>query len=138
MDRQTLLVGVSVFILLAFAGFYLGTGQDSPAGPGQDAKFATLMNTTVDNDADIGTARFDNRSLDLMHENREEARFYIDTDRDGSFDKELEDLEHNGKVQNLTETVNLGDTTYMLYFRYRDSGSERGDAWLWLYRVREL
>ncbi len=138
MDRQTLLVGVSVFILLAFAGFYLGTGQDSPSGPGSDTKFSTLMNTTVDDDDEIATARFDNRTLDLMYEDTEEARFYIDIDRDGSFDKEFDGLKHNGEVYNVTETVNLGESTYMLYFRYKDSGNETGDGWLWLYRVREL
>lgn len=133
MERQTLLIGVSIFVLATAAGF-LGTQQ----GSDQPEKFRSLVNVTVDSDQNTREINFDNRSLNLMYEDHGEARMYIDLDQDGSFDLELENLTHNGEVRETTQIVTLKAKSYRLYFRYKDDANEPDDAFLKLYQIREL
>lgn len=133
-DRQTLIITAAVFVLFAFGGFYLA----SSTGGGSDKTFVSSMNVTVDSEIDIATARFDGKALNLMHEDSKKARFYLDLDRDGSFDLELEGLKHDGQGRKYNRTVTLGNTNYRLHFQYRDDARKEGDSWLTLYRVLEV
>ncbi len=134
-DRKTLLIASSVFVVLAFAGFYAGNLTD------KEVKYDRTVNFTVNPGRDIVTARFNGESIDIMRESRSRVRFYLDLDRDGNGAEnqgELTDLTRNGTVQETTELVNLDGTNYRLYFRYRDDGEIENDGWLTLYRVKEL
>lgn len=134
MERQTLVTGGAVFFVLALIGFYIAfAGQEAP-----DTKFSQQYNLTADNDNDIVTVSFDNRTLDLMHESTPAAKFYIDKDRDGSFDIRMDGLTRDGEVNNETRIVTFNNTDYRFYFRYSDSPDVRGDAWLRLFFVEEL
>lgn len=140
MERQTVLMGIAIMVLLGLVGFYAGFMVDEGLGPSVNYsdKMVKDMNVTLNDENDIATVEFDNRSLNLMHENTRSAKYYIDLDRDGSSDKRLKNIMHDGKIHHATELVTLKDKTYRLYFRYKDSSDERGDAQLWLYRVEEL
>ncbi|MFB6214023.1 MAG: hypothetical protein ABEJ07_05670 [Candidatus Nanohaloarchaea archaeon] len=132
-DRQTLVLSVVVFLVFSLGGFYLAfyTG-DTP-----EQKYVSGMNVTADSENNIVTASFDGREIDLMHEDSRQAHYYLDLDRDGSFDLELEGLVHDGQVREHNRTVTLNRTNYRLYFRYRDDAGEEDDSWFRLYRVVE-
>lgn len=133
MERQTVLVGAVVFLAFSLGGFYLAfTAQDS------EQKFASGMDVRVDQDTSVATAEFDGHSVDLMHEDSKKARFYLDLDRDGSFDLEIEGLAHDGETHRVNRTVTMNSTNYRLYFRYSDDGEEENDSWMELYRVLEV
>ncbi|MFB6291769.1 MAG: hypothetical protein ABEI58_00055 [Candidatus Nanohaloarchaea archaeon] len=135
MERKTLVMGAAVFFVVAMVGFYAAFTAQGPKG---DAKYSQRFNLTADDGNDVVTASFDGRSLDLMHESTERAKFYIDQDRDGSFDIRLDGLTHDGSVNNETRIVTYNNTDYRLYFRYSDSLDSSGDAWLRLFFVEEL
>ena len=126
MKRQTLLMGVAVMILVGLIGFYMAFLMEENLGnsSNQTTKFVESTNFSTSSDDSIVTAEFDNKSLNLMHEDSQEARFYVDLDQDGSFDIELKDLTRDGNVHRTTEIVTLGGTNYRLYFRYKDSDNE--------------
>jgi hypothetical protein len=133
-DRQTLAISAAVFALFAFGGFYLAFSANDPAS----SLYTSSMDVTVDSETDIATAEFDGQSIDLMHEDSQSARFYLDLDRDGSFDIELEGLTRDGETHRYNRTVTLDRTNYRLHFRYQDDAGEADDSWLELYRVVEL
>lgn len=132
--RQTLAISAAVFVLFAFGGFYLASNASNP----EETLYTSSMDVRVDSETDIATASFDNQKIDLMHEDSQSAKFYLDLDRDGSFDLELEGLEHDGETHNYNRTVTLNQTNYRLHFRYQDETEQVGDSWLKLYRVVEL
>lgn len=133
MERQNILIAGAVFVLFAVAGFYIGSSQQSKPG-GQE--FVEGMNVTASSETDVATASFDGQSIDIMHEDSEKARFYLDLDQDGSFDVELEDLDRTGEVEETARVVSIGGKDYRLRFRYRDSPDVKGDSWIRLYLVR--
>ncbi|MFB6190451.1 MAG: hypothetical protein ABEJ91_02665, partial [Candidatus Nanohaloarchaea archaeon] len=102
-DSQTLAVSVAVFLLFALGGFYLASSPGDQPGK----LFVSAMNVTVNADRDIATAEFDGRKINLMHEDSARAVYYLDFNRDGSFDLELEGLIHDGKVREYNRTVTL-------------------------------
>lgn len=135
MDRRTLLAGAALFAVLAYVGFFAAfqAGNNDRGG-----KFSSDYNLTASQGSEIVTVRFDGHSLDLMHEDRPTARFWIDVDRDGSADRELTGLVRDGSVHNTTELMRFNGTDYRFYFRYRDSKDARGDSWIRLFFVEEL
>lgn len=132
MEAKTAVKLAGVFLVSAYIGFYLGFTVDS-----SEQKYVSGVNATVGKSQDLATAEFNGEKIDLMYENTRKAKFYIDLDRDGSFEIKLDGLTRNAKVQQTTETVNIGDTNYRLYFRYSDDPGKKGDAWLEMYRVQE-
>lgn len=135
MEQRDYLTGLAVLIMSASAAFGMGSLY---FGDQQPRHYSKTLNATVNADQPTRTVEFDNHSIQLMFEDRETARMYIDKDNDGSFDIELEDLERNGEIHSVTELVTLGNTSYRLHFRYKDNDSVRDDAWLTLYQVQEV
>lgn len=135
MDRREYLIGASIFIISTAVAFGMGSlffdGQ-------QSQKYSELFNATVDFDQSAETIEFNNQSLQLMFENRQQARMYIDTDVDGSFDIELTDLVRDGEEHTVTQLVKYGSTSYRLHFRYSDNENVTGDGFLTLYQIQEL
>lgn len=140
MERQTILMGTAAMILMGLIGFYTGFLMEEGLGPAtnQSQEYSESVNYTVGEGNDITTVEFDDRSMDLFHEDGEEASFYMDLDQDGSADIQLEDLERDGQIHSMTKVVDVEGKAYRLYFRYKDSSEERGDAQLWLYHVETL
>ena len=131
MDTKDIVLGASILLLMSMAGFYLASSSDErePVDNG-----AFTQNFTATGDEEIVTASFDNRSLNLMLESRTDARFYLDLDTDGSFDREIENS-GNGTVEKNTELVKLRNRTYRLYLETQDDAESEDDAYLRLYRA---
>lgn len=136
MERQTILMGVSVMVLLALIGFYVGFLYEQPAENQLNETFID-MNTTVNDDENIETVNFYNNSLDLFYESGANASFYFDIDQDGSADREL-NVDRTGEEERQTELVTLDGTDYRLYLRYKDNTSVEDDGYMTLYRVEKL
>ena len=135
MERQTFLLGVSVMMLLALIGFYVGFLYENPSD-NEDTNFEEL-NFTVNDSNNIETASFYNHSIDLFYESGMSAKFYLDIDQDGSADREL-DVNRSGNVETLTEVITLEGADYRLYMNYKDDSSIEDDGYLTLYRVKKL
>ena len=135
MERQTFLLGVSVMMLLALIGFYVGFLYENPSD-NEDTNFEEV-NFTVNDSNNIETASFYNHSIDLFYESGTSAKFYLDIDQDGSADREL-DVNRSGNVETLTEVITLEGADYRLYMNYKDDSSIEDDGYLTLYRVEKL
>jgi len=127
MERQDIVLTSVLVVLTGLLGFYvaLQTSGDT------DDRFT---NYTADSENGVATASFYDRTIDLMYEDSQAARMYLDLDRDGSFDREL-DLARDGEYHTLTELVELEGEGYVLHIRYRDSANQTGDGEMTLYRV---
>jgi hypothetical protein len=136
MERQTVLMGVSVMVLLALIGFYVGFLYEQPSN-NQQNETVMQMNVTVDDEESIKTASFYNHSIDLFHESGMNASFYLDIDQDGSGERQL-DIQRTGEEEMLTELVTFDGVDYRLYFRYKDDSTIEEDSYLTLYRVEKL
>lgn len=135
MERQTVVMGVSLAVLLSLGGFYVGFLSDSdPVQRPGETGFPIETNITVDSDNNVEEAKFDNRSLDLMAENTDEARFYLDYNQDGSFDREI-DIQSDNTLRNTSELIELDNSSYRLYLQYRDDPSVNDDAFMTLFRI---
>jgi hypothetical protein len=138
MERQTLLMGVALFVLMVLTGFYAGFLMDSDSRDNEQNLFSTEMNVTASDDNDIATVSFDNKSVDIFYEDTPEAKFYIDLNQDGSSDIQIDDLTHDGDTYSTTEIITLNSQNYRLYMTYRDSPETRNDGWITVYQVREV
>lgn len=137
MERQTAVLGVSLAVLLSLAGFYIGFLYDQEGSSDVNTnEFPMKMNVTVNSDDQIKEARFDDKSFELMAEDSDEARFYFDFDKDGSFDREIS-IESDDTLRNTTELVQLDNSTYRLYLTYRDDPDINEDAFMTLFRVEK-
>lgn len=128
-----MILGTVLTVLLALTGFYAffvqaDTGVESPEEEG-------FKNVTADAENQVATASFYNRSIDIMYEDTEEAKMYLDYDRDGSFDYQL-DVQSDGEYHNTSRTVRLDGEEFALYFKYIDYSDRTGDGEITLYKVR--
>ncbi|NMJ77215.1 hypothetical protein GLU64_02285 [Nanohaloarchaea archaeon] len=73
--------------------------------------------------------RFYNESAELMVEQSPEADFYIDLNRDGSADIQL-NLDHDGKIRKDSRILDYRSGSYLLKFTYSDNANETEDHWL--------
>ena len=137
MERQTIVLGVSLAVLLSLGGFYAAFLADTSTGdPEFNRDFPMEMNVTVDSDNQIEEVTFNGSSMELMSEDTEEARFYFDFNMDGSFDREIS-IEHDNATRTTSELIELDNKTYRAYFRYRDDPEVDEDAFMTLYRIEK-
>ena len=73
--------------------------------------------------------RFYNESAELMVEQSPEADFYIDLNRDGSADIQL-NLDQDGKIRNDSRILDYRSGSYLLKFTYSDNANQPEDHWL--------
>lgn len=130
-NRREILLGVAVFVLSTAAGFGISGFTDS--GPG-DEMFREDYSITVNSSTSVRTVNFSSHSIDLMLEDSGEARVYLDYDRDGGAEREL-DFSSNGTERVVDEYVTLDSQSYNFQFRFSDNPREAGDAFLTLYRI---
>lgn len=134
MEQRDILTAIGILVLSVAVGFGMGLefSQDS------QEKFTSFPDVRVDSTSQVQKLDFDNHSLDLMFEDRDEADFYIDKDRDGSFDIELENLTQDGEEREAVQVVTFGTKSYRIFYRYRDNISISEDAYLEVYQVKEM
>lgn len=133
MDRQSLILGTVLTVLLALTGFYAFFVQTD--GSIETPEREGFENVTADADNQVVTASFYNRSIDIMYEDTEEAKMYLDYNRDGSFDYQF-DVQSDGEYHNTSRTVKLGGEEFALYFKYIDYSDRTGDGEITLYKVK--
>ncbi|WP_414836302.1 hypothetical protein [Candidatus Nanohalococcus occultus] len=132
MDRQTVILATTLTVLVGLTGLQAGIIQsDQNRSPEQANGFEPV---TADSENNVATASFYNQSIDLMYEDRAAAKMYLDYDRDGSFDHQI-DVESDGERHNTSRTVTLGEESYGLYFSYSDDAGRTDDGQLTLYKV---
>ena len=73
--------------------------------------------------------RFYNESAELMVEQSPEADFYIDLNRDGSADIQL-NLDQDGKIRKDSRILDYRSGSYLLKFTYSDNANQTEDHWL--------
>lgn len=134
--NRVLAGSVIVFIISALTAFTALSILNSPSVNVGEPEIES-MNLTVDSDSNIATAEFFNKSLDIMREDGLNATYYLDFDRDGSFDSRLEDLKRDGRVHVRQELITLGGEDFEFSFRYKDNSSKEGDDFLRLYMVKK-
>lgn len=135
MDKREYIIGASLLVISISLGFGAGSIFFESQQP---QRYSGIFDITVDSDQSTKTVEFDNQSLQLMFESRQQARMYIDTDVDGSFDIELTDLVRDGNQHTATELVTYDNTSYRLHFRYSDDENVADDGFLTLYQIQEL
>lgn len=113
-----------IFLLSALIGFNLGSSSE------QRDFYSNQLNVTANEDNEIVTARFDNRSINLMYQ--DSPRFFLDLNRDGSYDREI-NITGEG-VRETTELVTLEGRSYNLYLQYNSSKP----GWIKLYRAERV
>lgn len=132
-EKREATVLLSLFLVSVGAGFFMaGQTQQNSA-----LSFEKFVDYRAGPEKAIKKAEFDNRSLNLMYEDSEAARMYIDLDRDGSFDRKL-NTTNDGEKRLTEEVVTLKNRSYRLYFRYRDDSERSGDGFLTLYRIKQI
>jgi hypothetical protein len=72
---------------------------------------------------------FYNESAELMVEQSPEADFYIDLNRDGSADIQL-NLDQDGKIRKDSRILDYRSGSYLLKFTYSDNANQTEDHWL--------
>lgn len=135
MERRDYLVGFAVLVVsasIAFGASSLFFDNKEPQ------RYSDFLNATVNAEQSKQIVGFDNNTLQLMFENRQKARMYIDTDVDGSFDIELTDIVRDGKEHTLTQIVTYNSTSYRLTFKYREDKNSSENDYLTLYQIQEL
>jgi hypothetical protein len=131
MQTRDAVLLAAVFLASVTAGLIATQSLGQPGGQTDRQETVFTVGALVDGENDITTASFDNRSMDLLFEDEEEeARMYLDLDRNGSADIELDGLNRSGRVQQTTETVTLGNQSYRLVLEYRDNSTSAGEAYL--------
>jgi len=138
MQTRDAVLLAAVFLASVTAGLIAtqSLGQPTDQTAGEETVFT--VGALVDGENDITTASFDNRSMDLLFEDEQEARMYLDLNQDGSADIELDGLNRSGRVQQTTETVTLGNQSYRLVLEYRDNSTSTGEAYLNLKTAKSL
>ncbi len=138
MQTRDAVLLAAVFLASVTAGLIAtqSLGQPTDQTAGEETVFT--VGALVDGENDITTASFDNRSMDLLFEDEQEALMYLDLNRDGSADIELDGLNRSGRVQQTTETVTLGNQSYRLVLEYRDNSTSTGEAYLNLKTAKSL
>ncbi len=138
MQTRDAVLLAAVFLASVTAGIIAtqSLGQSGNQTDKQETVFT--VGALVDGENDITTASFDNRSIDLLFEDEQEALMYLDLNRDGSADIELDGLNRSGRVQQTTETVTLGNHSYRLVLEYRDNSTSTGEAYLNLKTAKSL
>ncbi|MFB6245549.1 MAG: hypothetical protein ABEJ03_04350 [Candidatus Nanohaloarchaea archaeon] len=131
MERQSLILSATLLVLLVLTGFYAGFLMDRS----QEKTRPMKLNFEANSSEDIVEASFNGTSIQLMYEDRNESRMYLDLDMDGSADREI-DVVHDGREHNTTELVEAGNRTYTLFITYRDNGSVAGDGEMVLTKAR--
>jgi hypothetical protein len=127
LERETVLVSITVFCIAAFATFtVLGTE------PVEEE-----LGLEVNSSQEIVTVDFNNHSFDLMLENSAEAAFYLDRDRDGSAERKFETIS-DSSIHRDTKILDFPDNIYTLQISYRDNPEESGDAWMKIESIRLL
>lgn len=135
-SREFLILG-GVFVVATMAGVFLGLemfGSNAAGEPG----FTSFTNVTVDAENNIREVDFDGRSISLLYEDSQEAKFYIDKDQDGSFDFQLTNTTHDGEVRTTQQAITFNRTTYRFRFRYKDDAEKEDDGYLTLFQIREI
>lgn len=135
MERRDYLVGFAVLVVSASIAFGAGSLFFDNKEP---QRYSDFLNATVNAEQSKQIVGFDNNTLQLMFENRQKARMYIDTDVDGSFDIELTDIVRDGEEHTLTQIVTYNSTSYRLTFKYREDKNSSEDDYLTLYQIQEL
>ena len=135
MDQRTVVLGIATLVVSSSVVFFAGSHLVEDNAP---EKYSKIMEVTVNSEQEVQRVEFENNSFELMFENREKARMYIDKDLDGSFDIELKNLTHDGEQHGLTRLITFDKTSYRLYFRYSDDDSIKGDGYLKLYQIQEI
>lgn len=134
-DRELILKSLSavvVFLFFLAAGFTLAEFQD------REQRYVESFNITVDEEKSTATVKFRNNSFDMMLGGGEKATFFIDEDRDGSFDYRLRDLTRDGVIRSKVVPYSFNRTGYDLHFTYRDNNSVEGDSFLRLELIEEI
>lgn len=135
MENRTILIAAAVFIFSTAAAFSAGT---LVFGENTESKYSEMLNAEVNSSQNTRIVEFDNRTLQLMYEDSTQARMYIDTDVDGSFDIELKNLTHDGKEHGINQAITYNRTTYSLYFRYKDNRSLDNEGYLVLKQINQI
>lgn len=132
-DRKFLVkIALVFFVTLAFTVGVLNFNQLQ-----QPEKFRKSINTTLGGDNSVQEVKIENESVDFMLEDTKSMKVYIDKDRDGSSDLEL-DLTHDGRLHRGQQILTFNKTSYTLYYEYRDDSEVRGDELFRIYLIEEF
>lgn len=130
-----MILGTVLTVLVGLTGFHVTFLQTDSVTPNTPVDTEKKLNVTANSDNPIQTANFYNQSIDLMYEDRKEAKVYLDYDKDGSFDYQL-DINSDGEYHETSRTILLDSTSYALYFRYIDYSNRTDDGEITLYKVK--
>lgn len=133
-SRRDILVAFSAFVLAASVGVFIGDLDNSQRG---GFEFDEFMDINLNSSNSVQTLDLENSSVDLLFEGSNSARVYLDTDRDGSADREL-NLTHSGQEETSSFILTVDSKSYRAYYRFYDDPETDNDAYLAVYRLSRI
>lgn len=130
LEKNQYVILIAVFVIGGLSGFFYYEINDQRIE-------STELDLEVNSSNSVATADFFNRSVDFFAEDGMNTTFYIDRDRDGSADDEI-DIERDGEIHQATELIDYREGIYRLHYRYSDDPEEEDDGWLEIRRVEAL
>jgi len=131
--RQEKVLTVSVFLFMFGAGLVIGD-QLQNGGYERPELYGSNFNVTLNADNREKTVRFDNSSVSIYYENRNELRAYIKTENG---ERQI-NTTSDGQKRTISEVVLAGNDAYRFYFRYRDNSEGVEGDFVKLYRIQQI
>lgn len=126
--------------ILASAVFVIATGSGLLAGEtffgsgGGENLYDDQFNRTLDSDNNQEIVEFDNRSVEIVYENWNEFKSYVET---GGNQWKI-NTTSDGEKRTVKRIVVVEDNAYRFHFRYRDDPEISDTDFLQLYRIEQI
>ena len=133
-DRRQILKYLTVFTAVfsvAAAGVFIYQAQDTQT---QKIDFSGEINSS-ENEMVL---EFFNETAEIIMEQSDKSRFYIDLDIDGSADIRLDKLIHDGNARKDSIIFDYRSGAYLLEFRYSEDANRTEDGWLRPLKITKL
>lgn len=124
------------FIIAGAVGYSAGTilFEDSEE---PSETFSQSLDTRVDAENPVARIEFDGRSMQVLHEDMEEAKFFIEVTGDNRPDRDL-NITRDGSTHRKNILATIDEKTYQFEIEYRDNATNTGDAYIEFLKVEAL
>lgn len=124
------------FIVAGAIGYSAGTMLFEESEE-QSETFSKSLDTRVDAENPVARIDFEGRSMQVLHEDMDEAKFFIEVTGDNRPDREL-NITRDGSTHRKNILATVDEKTYQFEIEYRDNATTTGDAYMEFLNVEAL
>lgn len=138
MDLETIkpyLIITAGFLIAAGVGYSIGNIAFD--GSNTSNVFSEDLNQTVDSESPVVNLEFDGRTMQILHENQQRGKFFIEVTGDNTPDREI-NITRDGGIHRKNILATVEEKTYKLTIEYRDNSTISDDAYMKFTHVEAL